>query len=768
MKPRRTPALTLAPSLIALVAAMPAVADSAVAPVATSSYESDQPIERLVIIGSKDERASIPGSATFLDKEMLAQYEYDDIHRILRLAPGVNIQEEDGFGLRPNIGLRGTSVERSEKITLMEDGVLIAPAPYAAPAAYYFPSAGRMESVEVSKGASAIRFGPRTVGGAINMLSSSIPEETGGFVDARFGERDNFTVHAQGGINEENYGLLVETYQSGSSGFKDLDGGGDTGFRIQDYLVKGRVNSDKGAENYHSFELKLGYTDNDSNETYLGLTDDDFRETPLRRYAASQNDNMDTKHKQIQGTYRGQYGDDLDLTVVAYYNDFARDWFKLDDLDFGDGRFRPSDLFRGDAHFAGVLSGLRGTDVSLSQAATERQGVLDVLKGNDDSAADTLQMRHNNREYFSAGIQGVLDYRFVTGEASHTLTTSLRYHADEEDRVQNRENFRMVNGTMVRTSVDPAGSHANRLAEGEALSAYVQDKIEMGRLTVTPGLRLEVIELKRTDFFTGDADRSEGARRVRENNLTEVVPGIGATYELNDTLTLLAGVHKGFNPPGSSDANAESETSVNYEAGLLYNDSRLSLELVGFYSDVSNLLGTCTAASGRDCDIGDQFNGGSVDVKGIEAVVAYVAETPITGVSLPVRLNYTLTDATFASTFSDSFWGDVTKGDEMPYIAEHQATLSTGLESDIWAVNVLANYTSSIRTDAGQGSIPGLERIGDRVVVDLSASYQFSEQVRLFGEALNVFDNSFAVARRPYGLRPGRPQTFIGGIRVAF
>ena len=139
--------------------------------------------DKLTVTGGPDRALEIPGSATYLSKETLEQQTYTDIHRILRQVPGVNIQEEDGYGLRPNIGMRGTGVERSDKITLLEDGILIAPAPYAAPAAYYFPTVGRMEGIEVRKGSTAIRQGPYTTGGALNLLSTTIPSEFGGRVD---------------------------------------------------------------------------------------------------------------------------------------------------------------------------------------------------------------------------------------------------------------------------------------------------------------------------------------------------------------------------------------------------------------------------------------------------------------------------------------------------------------------------------------------------------------------------------------------------------
>src|SRR5688572_12645038 len=61
-----------------------------------------------------------PGSQGAIGEEALERAEHDDIHKILSHVAGVYLRDEDGYGLRPNIGMRGAAAERSAKVALME------------------------------------------------------------------------------------------------------------------------------------------------------------------------------------------------------------------------------------------------------------------------------------------------------------------------------------------------------------------------------------------------------------------------------------------------------------------------------------------------------------------------------------------------------------------------------------------------------------------------------------------------------------------------
>jgi Fe(3+) dicitrate transport protein len=696
---------------------------------------------RTRMIGDPLNASVITGSAHFLSREDLEArtLAFDNVHDVLRRVPGVHVQEEDGYGLRPNIGMRATGVSRSSNVTLMEDGVLIAPAPYAAPAAYYFPVVGRMEAVEVRKGSSQVRYGPRTIGGALNLVSTTIPERASWFFDTSGGPDRTLKVQARAGDSGAHFGWLVESYQLRSDGFKELPMGGNTGFRVGDYLAKFRVNSAVDAPRYQELELKLGYHDEGSNETYLGLTEADFRQTPMARYAASAKDRMDTEHRQIQLRHFVRLTPAVDLTTTAYRNSFARNWYKLQSV-LGTG---------------------------ISTVLDDPDGYADalaVLKG-AESGEDALEVRANNREYLSTGIQAVLGIRHEGGRAQHDLEFGIRLHEDEEDRFQWEDGYRMLGGTPVRTSRGVAGTHANRVGSARALSLYLQDEIRIGRVSVVPGVRWERIDFTRTDYPT-DTPNRDTPTRVRENRVDAIIPGLGAAYEVDHGVELFGGVHRGFGPPGPGAAEeTRAEESVNWEAGLRIRRSGLALQAAAFHSDYRNILGQATLASGED-EPGGLYNGGAVEAYGVETSLDYdLAWGRDLSVGLPVSLSWTASRATFRTDFESDFgpWGTVETGDELPYLPRHQLNASLGADGGVWSAGLSAAASSRTRTRAGQG--PMVQPTDRYLVLNLQADYQVGGAT-LYGAVQNLADREYIVARRPAGVRPGLPRTLVLGVKV--
>ena len=153
-------------------------------------------LDEITVIGSKDNVPLMTGSGYYVDNEQLENEYITDINQVLKTVPGVYVSEEDGLGLRPNISIRAGIGGRSSKVHLMEDGIPIAPAPYAAPAAYYHPTALRMSGVEILKGAPLLRYGPQTTGGVINYLSTPIPATNGGQAMTSINDRGGVDVHA--------------------------------------------------------------------------------------------------------------------------------------------------------------------------------------------------------------------------------------------------------------------------------------------------------------------------------------------------------------------------------------------------------------------------------------------------------------------------------------------------------------------------------------------------------------------------------------------
>ncbi|MCY1035226.1 TonB-dependent receptor [Corallococcus sp. BB11-1] len=725
------PAESAAPAE-SLEPAAPAPSD---APVVESAPEGSRKFES-VVVGTSETKTS--GSIHILKPEKLQRYELDDPQAILQSVPGVYGRGEDGFGLRPNLGLRGVNPDRSKKVTLLEDGILFGPAPYSAPAAYYFPLMTRMQSVRVLKGPSSIQQGPQTVGGSVDLITRDIPAQESFGLDVAGGQYLYGKAHGYFGASTERAGFLVEGVHLRSSGFKDIDDSdASTGFHRNEWMAKARYRLVPDGELRQTLQLKLGYSDEGSNETYLGLSDADFAANPLRRYKASQFDHMQWHRTQAVLSHVLE-GRDIAVTTSLYRQDLERAWRKVNSF--------------------------RGVSISdvLADPTSARNAVYyGVLTGELDSSTpgETLLIGPNHRVFVSQGLQSVARWTAKTGPLSHNAEFGVRYHYDSIARRHTQDGFLMVGGELV-----PEGGATQLTADNKdsthALALHATDAIAWGPLVVTPGVRLELIRSQSHDSLAGTVDHG---------SLEALMPGVGVYGALTPVLGLFAGAYRGFSPPAPGQPQAVSaEKSVNYEAGARWSRRGERFEVVGFFNDYSNLTDVCTFSNGcLNDNLDRQVDAGAANIYGLEAFAEKTLR-PGGGITFPLTASYTFTRTKLLNDFrsSDPQFGNVTAGDELPYVPRHQLYASVGVEGARWGVFLSTTYLASMREEAGQGEIPEGSKTGALLTFDVNASWNITRWGQLYVSGRNLLDEAVIVGRRPYGARPNAPRTLIGGFKV--
>jgi|TARA_A100001011_G_scaffold19146_1_gene19589 Fe(3+) dicitrate transport protein len=694
-------------------------------------------IESVSIIGTKADARKIAGSGTVISNEDLQKTIDTDIHKILSAVPGVFFRTEDGYGLRPNISIRGTSLDRSSKITIMEDGVLVAPAPYTSASAYYFPTTGRIHGVEVLKGPSAITQGPSTIGGALNLISTPIPTEGKGQFVQELGDNGMMRTHAVLGGDNGTFGAMVEVHEHSTDGFDSIANvGGDTGFDKSDLLAKFRYTSGN-----HEVALKMLDLDESSDQTYVGLSQYSFQQNPRRRYGMTQYDQMNNDGEQQSITYKGSFGN-VDVIATSWSNDYHRDWFKVDKANNGKA--------------FGISNGINNVIDAANNGNADAQGILDGTR------AVEVKLKHNNRFYGNEGIQ----FQLSTDIGNHSVTFGYRDMEDYESRLQNYECFDQSadgkNSALSPCSTGWTGSN-NRLRETDATSYFVQDTITMDKLSLTLGYRSE--DYDKVENRWTDAKPTRTIKDAKYNNKKSSgdysTTGFGATYDVSENLKLVAGFHQGMSPVFNGDA----EEADNMELGFRYNKGRTAVEVIYFASDYANLVAECKNSSGSDCDAGDTFSGGEVDVSGLEIDASWVVQSNT--VNYPIAITYTSTDATFDNSFDSDYFGVVASGDDVPYIPSSVLAISAGFitESGWSGYMRMADHGSSCST-AACGAYENIEAYS---YIDLSLRKRVNENLDVYGVLENVTDNEDIAARAPKnGARSQKPQTFKVGFSYKF
>ena len=696
---------------------------------AQESDEARQRIAEVEVIGERERLPELAGSAAIIDKQELDAARVFTVSEALRKVPGVTVRDEDGFALRPNIGIRGMNPTRSTKVLLLEDGLPLAYSPYGDNASYYHPPIERFDRVEVLKGAEQILFGPQTIGGVINYITPQPPEQPGGDLVLSGGSRDYFN----GRLSLGGCGMLLDVTRKQGDGSRDNE---HTELNDVSFKAIRQINQQ------HALTFRASYYGEESDVSYTGITDAELRNFGYR-YNPFENDKFEVDRYGLSMSHEYAFNTKVRLTTSFYGTYFGRDWWRQASTTV-------------DAQCEASVPGF-GADRAAGRPV-------------DPNACDSVQGRLRN--YYTWGVEPRLSVNYRLAGIDNEFQAGVRAHYEQQDRSQ-------VNGTTpeARRGVEVEDNERSV----DAYSMFFQNRVVLGQVSFTPGVRVEYVHNERDNNLTG---------ATGDTDLTEVIPGIGATYNPLKEITLFAGLHKGFAPPRVEDmivtaggspvatfTEVDSEESWNFEAGFRSTPiAGIAVESSYFRNEFSNQIAVGSIAGGNI-----SLSQGRALYEGLE-LATRVESSGLANTNYNVYWNMAYTVLPTARQDGDFLLVDnglpvdgSVRGNRMPYAPKHQLTSTVGYTSPrgwdirLEAVRVdqqFSDFSNSRIADPGGNGLHGL--IKPYLIFNLAANYTLpSAPATLFVAVKNLLDRDYIVDRTR-GIRVGAPLLVQGGVELRF
>jgi Fe(3+) dicitrate transport protein len=711
-------------------------------------------IEEIVVSGSRvGQLRMLPGSISVIGQKELKERAPLSGNELLRGISGLNVVEEEGAGLRLNIGIRGLDPDKSRTVLILEDGIPVALGPYGEPEMYFTPAIERMAGLEVLKGNGQILYGPQTIGGVVNYITADPPAESSGNVLIRGGEGGFFTGQFNYGNTFGNSGILVNYLR------KQADAVGPTTFRLDDlsFKYKTTLNASSG------LMIKMGIYDENSNSTYIGLTQAMYDEGENDFTVLAPHDNLDVRRYSASAVHDYRINEQTKLSTILFGYTTTRNW--------------------------------RRQDFSSSSTASNQTG---VVFGDESLPGGAIYMRNRtgnrNRQFEVAGIDPRLSSRFFIGTMQNHLDAGVRFMFERafEQRV-NGQTADAVSGNLQDDEV----------RTGKAASAYLQNKFLVSEsLAFTAGFRFESLFYERSILRIGNKDTLIGTT----GNVLAAIPGAGFNYSASDQVDIFGGIHRGFAPPRIKDAISNSgqdlqldaEKSWNMELGsrtLLARE--IELELTAFYMDFSNQVIPVSESSGGSGT--GLINGGRTKHTGAELSL-FANQIALSGNDYYIgfRFNATYVKSVFSSERliiektakgdpADTHFVNI-EGNSTPYAPEWMLNGHGMLDTPFGlGLRLSGTYTGIQFTDVlntrntydfiqlaasdpdysyAQATANG--QIGEMdafLLIDAAANYEIgSTGLEISATVKNLLDERYIASRRPQGIRVGLPRMLMIGL----
>lgn len=673
------------------------------APMLYAATEQTQQIvvlPTIQVIGSQEDSISkIPGAAVIVSQEQIQQFTPNSTEEILKRVSGVYVKPEEESAIVGNIGMRGIS-SADYKTLILEDGVPVAPGLFVGNGRYYNPRIQRMDSIEVLKGSSALRYGPMNIGGVVNYRTKQ-PKD-GALVDLSIGSWDTYktTVELGGSspTKDSNVGAILSWAKS--------DGFMDKSYEMKDAVIKaGTAIGDN-----QWVGVKFTHYENDANISYRGQFLGEYH--AKKKNNPAPDDWFLTERNSFDINHRWDINADTELQTLLYWSEMNRDYWRY------------------------------GVNATASQAAG-RWIYTDNVNG-------------NNRAFERIGAETRLIAKNTIFNLPGEAEIGLRVMNEKMDNVT-------INATRATPRTGTTAKDTKDSAKSVAL--YAQNRFDISdQLSVTPGVRVERYEQQRDD--------KQKSETVKTSN-TEVMPGLGLTFQLVPAVQLYGSVYKAFSPAlngdslsGMKDQKLDAETAVSWELGLRGQQDAVRYELTAFRMDFDNQI--IPANSNSDFQ---STNGGKTYNQGLEGAVSLEFEN---GFDVFANLTW-IANAEFKGDRYNKNGSLKSKdGDRVPYTPEWVANLGVGYTYAGLRSQLSANYTGSQFTDElntkpivenTSGFFTG--KIDAYTTVDLTTRYTLNDQVEFYGAVKNLEDKRYIASLRQ-GIYVGPERSFEAGVRYRF
>lgn len=702
----------------------------------------------------------IPGSGKVVTSERIEQNHRFTINEALREVPGVHVRDEEGLGIRPNIGIRGLDPTRSRKVHIMEDGVPIMLMPYADPSSYYFPPIFRFDRIEVLKGSGQLLYGPQTIGGVINLITRMPTLHPEGHFQVWGGNLDYLNVHFDYGGTWGKSGYLVDyTHsQTDTPRFTNIRA------KIDDLTFK----TVQELSDRTQILAKFNYYRENSGVGYQGLTQAEWATRGEDRQTPFTNDHFDFMRLGYHVAVNHLFTANLTSTTNFFGHYMERDWSRQSQ---------------------------QGVDITGSPVGGIQTG--NSIPATAYGVVPANQRFTNEREYWVWGVEPRFHYSHafpffgLKGEADF----GARYMYEQSDR---KQLLNTVSGTGAPSSCinpgQPTCLGENNKRTTNAYAFFAQERLILGPFTLTPGFRVEHISYDQTNRLANNGSGNYG-----KTNFTEVLPGAGITYTPFQNTTFFFGAHRGMAPPQISDAvtlatgqvvDLGPELSWTYELGVRGNVSHwAAYSITGFQMDFDNQIISQSVAGGVGATL---TNAGRTQHRGAEVATQIDLWDAVTGRDdnrdITFDFNYTwVAQANFRGTRNSSLGaaallpGEPTtlsvSGNRLPYSPEHLITAGIGyanrafwvgpfnarLETQCVSDQFADDRNTVIPTPSGQRGI-----VRGWCMLNASVNQHVKKiNTTFFFTGKNMLDHD-AIVDRSRGIYPSLPALWQAGAKWTF